>query len=212
MILVVGHEKLNAEMLRTYGNRMTVVKIPKSGGVRAFRPSHFMHTTYIPVQVVELDVSYRQRVHAQQIHTYMYGQVIAPPRGLSASVIGEADFDGHLAPSSSVIPFSELTLLRIGESELCYFLPSPQGGLADVSVHPESMAPSSALPIGATRTVNEMHPIPLDPASPGSGLLNAFIALLAPPVHPEETERYDEEVLDLQVSGFLAMFVFPISY
>ena len=78
--------------------------------------------------------------------------------------------------------------------------------------HSESMAPSSALPIGATRTVNEMHPIPLDPASTGSGLLNAIVALLAPPVHPEETERYDEEVLDLQVSGFLAMFVFTVSY
>jgi hypothetical protein len=28
-------------------------------------------------------------------------------------------------------------------------------------------------------------------------------------MHPEETERYDEEVLDLPVSGFLAVFVFP---
>ena len=74
------------------------------------------------------------------------------------------------------------------------------------------MAPSSALPIGATRTVNEMHPMPLDPASSGSGLLNAIVALLAPPVHPEETERYDEEVLDLQVSGFLAMFVLIVAY
>jgi polyribonucleotide 5'-hydroxyl-kinase len=166
VILVVGHEKLNAEMQRTYGNRMTVVKIPKSGGV------------------VELDVQYRQRVQAQQIHTYMYGQVVTPPRGLSASVIGEADFDGRLAPSSSVIPFGELAFLRIGE---------------------KSMAPSSALPIGATRTVNEMHPIPLDPALSSSGLLNAIVALLASPVHPEETERYDEEVLDLQVSGFLAI-------
>lgn len=72
------------------------------------------------------------------------------------------------------------------------------------------MAPSSALPIGATRTVNEMQPITLDPASPGSGLLNAIVALLALPTHLEETERYDEEVLDLPVSGFLAMFVFPI--
>lgn len=69
------------------------------------------------------------------------------------------------------------------------------------------MAPSSALPIGATRTVNEMQPITLDPASPGSGLLNAIVALLSLPAHPEETERYDEEVLDLPVSGFLAMFV-----
>lgn len=69
------------------------------------------------------------------------------------------------------------------------------------------MAPSSALPIGATRTVNEMQPITLDPASSGSGLLNAIVALLALPTHLEDTERYDEEVLDLPVSGFLAMFV-----
>jgi len=114
----------------------------------------------------------------------MYGQVITPPRGLSASAIGDADFDGRLAPSSSVIPFGELSFLRIGE---------------------KSMAPSSALPIGATRTVNEMQPIQLDPASHGSGLLNAIVALLAPPVHAEETERYDEEVLDLPASGFLAI-------
>jgi len=53
--------------------------------------------------------------------------------------------------------------------------------------------------------VNEMQPIPLDPASPGSGLLNAIVALLALPTHAEETERYDEEVLDLPVSGFLAI-------
>jgi len=167
VILVVGHEKLNVEMQRTYGNRMTVVKIPKSGGV------------------VELDLQYRQRVHAQQLHTYFYGQTIAPPRGLSASAIGDADFDGKLAPSSSVVPFGgELSFLRIGE---------------------KSMAPSSALPIGATRTVNEMQPISLDPASPGSGLLNAIVALLALPTHPEEMERYHEEVLDLPVSGFLAI-------
>jgi polyribonucleotide 5'-hydroxyl-kinase len=166
--------------------------------------------TYIPViQVAELDVPYRQRVHAQQIHTYMYGQVITPPRGLSVSIIGDADFDGHLAPSSSVIPFGELSFLRIGESELFYLLPSPSWrDSLTCFVNSESMAPSSALPIGATRTVNEMHPMQLDPASSGSGLLNAIVALLAPPVHPEETERYDEEVLDLQVSGFLAMFVF----
>lgn len=35
VILVVGHEKLNVEMQRTYGSRVTVVKIPKSGGVRS---------------------------------------------------------------------------------------------------------------------------------------------------------------------------------
>lgn len=73
--------------------------------------------SHVGLQAVELDVQYRQRVHAQQLHTYFYGQVIAPPRGLSASTIGDADFDGRLAPSSSIVPFGELTFLRIGESK-----------------------------------------------------------------------------------------------
>ena len=33
LIVVVGHEKLNVEMQRAYGSTLTVVKIPKSGGV-----------------------------------------------------------------------------------------------------------------------------------------------------------------------------------
>jgi polyribonucleotide 5'-hydroxyl-kinase len=40
-------------------------------------------------------------------------------------------------------------------------------------------------------------------------MLNAIVALLALPMNPEETERYDEEVLDLPVLGFLAVFVSP---
>ena len=68
----------------------------------------------------------------------------------------------------------------------------------------ESMAPSSALPIGGTRIVSEMQPVLIDPAQPGSGLLNALLALLAPP-HPDEAERYDEEIMDLNVIGFLVV-------
>ncbi|THH10484.1 hypothetical protein EW146_g8362 [Bondarzewia mesenterica] len=169
-ILVVGHEKLNVEMHRTYGSRMTVIKIPKSGGV------------------VELDAPYRHRVHVHQLHHYMYGPPLTPPPGLPpsthASAGGETALDMHLAPSSSVIGFDELTIYRIGE---------------------ESMAPSSALPIGAVRTVSEMQPVRIDPASPASGLFNAILALLAPPYHEDEAERYDEEVLDLPVVGFLAV-------
>lgn len=63
------------------------------------------------------------------------------------------------------------------------------------------MAPTSALPIGATRTVSEMQPIRVDPAQPGSGLYNAVLAVIAPP-NPDESERYDEELLDLNVVGF----------
>ena len=70
------------------------------------------------------------------------------------------------------------------------------------------MAPSSALPIGAARVVSELQPILVDPALPGSGLLNAVLALLAPP-NADEAERYDEEMLDLHIVGFLVVYVLP---
>ncbi|OCH84996.1 Clp1-domain-containing protein [Obba rivulosa] len=169
VILVVGHEKLNVEMQRTFGSRLTVVKIPKSGGV------------------VELDTSYRERVRKYQMHNYMYGEVIEPPPGLGTGYLqgGEQtpDLTHRLAPSSSQVAFGDLTIYRIGE---------------------ETMAPTSALPIGATRVVSEMQPLVVDPSQPGSALYNAMLALLAPP-NPDETERYDEEILDLPVVGFLVV-------
>jgi len=64
------------------------------------------------------------------------------------------------------------------------------------------MAPTDALPVGATRVVSEMQPVVVNPALPGSGLLNSVLAVLAPP-SDEESERYDEEILDLHVVGFL---------
>jgi hypothetical protein len=76
------------------------------------------------------------------------------------------------------------------------------------------MAPSSALPIGAARAVSETQAVPIDPAMPGSGLLNAVLAILAPPVNTDESERYDEEILDLPISGFIVVSVFlhfPVS-
>ncbi|KAJ4487672.1 Pre-mRNA cleavage complex II protein Clp1-domain-containing protein [Lentinula aciculospora] len=165
-ILIVGHEKLNVEMQRSYGSTLTVLKIPKSGGV------------------VELDHSYRERVHKYQMHTYMYGEVIPSPSGIRGGTQGgETLTDLILAPSSNVINFSDLTIYRIGA---------------------ETMAPSSALPIGAARVVSEMQPVLVDPAQPGSGLLNAVLAVLAP-YHPDENERYDEELLDLTVIGFIVI-------
>ena len=69
----------------------------------------------------------------------------------------------------------------------------------------ETMAPSSALPIGAARVVSEMQPLVVDPAISGSGLYNAILAILAPP-NPDESERYDEEILDLPAIGCIAMY------
>lgn len=68
----------------------------------------------------------------------------------------------------------------------------------------ESMAPSSALPIGATRTLSEMQPTLLDPASSNARLFNKVLAFLAP-FNEDENERYDEEILDLAAVGFLVV-------
>ena len=68
------------------------------------------------------------------------------------------------------------------------------------------MAPSSALPIGAARVVSEMQPLVVDPTLGGSGLYNAVLAILSPQ-NPDESERYDEEILDLPVVGYIAMCV-----
>ncbi|KAF9053057.1 Pre-mRNA cleavage complex II protein Clp1-domain-containing protein [Panaeolus papilionaceus] len=166
VIVVVGHEKLLVEMKRTYGSTITVVKVPKSGGV------------------VEVEDAYRRRVHNYQVHTYMYGQVIRPPPGIPDGLFGgEQIHDLVLSPLSTVINFGDLQFYRIGS---------------------DTMAPTDVLPIGATRSVSEMQPVPVDPASPGSGLLNMVLALLSPQ-NPDENERYDEELLDLSVVGFLVV-------
>ncbi|KAF5315828.1 hypothetical protein D9611_004985 [Ephemerocybe angulata] len=164
VILVVGHEKLNVEMQRAYGSHISVVKIPKSGGV------------------VELDHSYRERIQKYQLHTYMYGCAVQPPPGVTGATLGgEALADLVLSPSSGVIGFGDMSIYRIGT---------------------ETMAPSSALPVGAARVMSEMQPVPVNPAMPGSALLNSVLAVLAPP-NPDENERYDEEVLDLTVTSFV---------
>jgi len=72
------------------------------------------------------------------------------------------------------------------------------------------MTPTSALPIGAVRTVSEMQPLHIDPSVPGSKLYNAVLGIFAPP-NPDKAERYDEEILDLNILGFVVMCVVVVS-
>jgi polyribonucleotide 5'-hydroxyl-kinase len=66
-------------------------------------------------QVVEVDHSYRERVHNYELHTYMYGQIIHPPAGITNGTMGgETLTDLVLAPSSTVVNFSDLQIYRIG--------------------------------------------------------------------------------------------------
>ncbi|GJJ12566.1 hypothetical protein Clacol_006809 [Clathrus columnatus] len=58
------------------------------------------------------------------------------------------------------------------------------------------MAPSSALPIGASRVISEMQPVLVDPTQSGSGLLNSVLALLPP---KDEKQLDDTAILESDV-------------
>lgn len=161
VIIVIGHEKLNVEMRREFGDSLAVVKIPKSGGV------------------VDLDFAYRARVQTLELRAYLYGQSLPLPPGVtSATLGGEALEELSLSPHSLIVDFNDLKIYHIGE---------------------EVMAPSSALPIGAARSISEMQPVPVDPAQSGSGLLNAVLALLP----PLDGSIDDNAIVDSDVSGFI---------
>ena len=66
--------------------------------------------------MVELDHSYRERVHNYQLRTYMYGQIMEAPLGISSATLGgETMTDLVLSPSSMIISFDDLSVYRIGE-------------------------------------------------------------------------------------------------
>ncbi|KAH8826944.1 Pre-mRNA cleavage complex II protein Clp1-domain-containing protein [Flagelloscypha sp. PMI_526] len=161
---------------------------------RLFPPSTHSNITIVKIPksggVVELDSAYRERVQNCQLHTYFYGQVIPAPKGTSstASSGGELLHDLVLAPSSTIVTFDDIKIYRIGA---------------------ESMAPSSALPIGASRVLSEMQPVLIDPTQPGSGLLNAVAAIVAfPPENPNTTEGThleENQLIDTTVAGFIVI-------
>ncbi|KAG8947909.1 Cleavage polyadenylation factor subunit clp1 [Tulasnella sp. 419] len=175
VIVVIGHEKLNVDMQRLFANspqsmrRISVIKIPKSGGV------------------VDLDHAYRIRTLSNQIRTYFYGAgSVHLPNSIQQSTLGgeaQTTIDLTLSPYSSIIKFTDLKIYRVGA---------------------ESMAPSSALPIGASRVVSEMVPTRVEPSSPG--VLNSILALLPPPPQSpvsDEEAIPEDFLLSSDVVGFL---------
>lgn len=94
--------------LSRYQNPEAYVSIPKHTVFSILKLNHIS-------QVVELDHGYRERVHNYQLHTYMYGQIIQAPPGISSATLGgEALTDLVLSPSSTVINFDDLSIFRIG--------------------------------------------------------------------------------------------------
>lgn len=103
---------------------MTIVKVPKSGGVRLllFPP---VERLIISRQVVELDQAYRQRVQNYQLHTYMYGQAVHLPAGITEGLFGGENIaDLVLSPSSTTVNFGDIKIYRIGTGpySLPYFV------------------------------------------------------------------------------------------
>ncbi|CCA66691.1 related to Pre-mRNA cleavage complex II protein Clp1 [Serendipita indica DSM 11827] len=190
-ILVLGNEKLTFEMqnlfntdVSPHASPINVVKIPRSAGV------------------AELDSSYRERVQAYQVKNYFYGAPIQLPLELAnanSNAFGDgqgpnlaglklggeaAIMDLVLSPHSSVIAFDDISIYRIGQ---------------------DSFAPSSALPIGASRALSEMQPVKIDPSQPGSGIVNTMLALLSLTAPSDPTASIDEEIIDSDVIGFIVM-------
>ncbi|KAG8900998.1 Cleavage polyadenylation factor subunit clp1 [Tulasnella sp. 403] len=137
--------------------------------------------------VVDLDWQYRSRLLSYQIRAYFYGPLLHVPSWIDQSTLGgETSADLTLSPYSSPIKFNEIKILRIGA---------------------ESMAPSSALPIGATRVITELEPTSVDLRSPG--LLNTLLALM--PIQPNQTagaikaedEYSNDELITSDVAGFV---------
>jgi polyribonucleotide 5'-hydroxyl-kinase len=199
-IVVLGHEKLNIEMGKLFGQAgsgIGVIKLPKSGGV------------------VELDQPFKQRLRALQVRYYFYGgsQAAQSVKGvgadetdedqkpvideISSTVPGHAEPLGKLpslSPYSTTIPFDLLEVYKVGQ---------------------ENMAPSSALPIGASRAVTSTQLIKLDPSNSAvdqSLILNSVLALIQAPrggggpgvadskVEPPPT---DDEILGAPILGFI---------
>lgn len=68
--------------------------------------------------MVELDIAYRDRVLARQLHAYMYGEILAPPPGITTFLAGgETTVDAPLAPASTILSFGDLSIMRIGEGK-----------------------------------------------------------------------------------------------
>ncbi|PWN24647.1 hypothetical protein BDZ90DRAFT_234917 [Jaminaea rosea] len=175
LVLVLGQEKVTIDLTRIFANqaegftnpRVTVLKLPKSGGV------------------AEIDEEAKARLRANQVRTYFYGgsgtngatkkkagKDAGVDEGEAASKSKAADGDRGtdslaglpaLNPYSQTIPLDLLEVYRVGQ---------------------ESMAPSSALPIGASRALSASTLTQLDPlnsAADQASLLNAVLALVDPP-------------------------------
>ncbi|WWC63199.1 uncharacterized protein I303_105799 [Kwoniella dejecticola CBS 10117] len=126
--------------------------------------------------VVDLDDQARELVHSFQIRSYFYGEPPLPTEisSLMGKMVG---LDGALNPYSFQIGWETLVVLRVGE---------------------ENSAPSSALPLGSSRTLSPTRLTRVDPSGPAHvvRLLNTVLAIVdikpADRTKPEKKPKIEE--------------------
>ncbi|TKY88506.1 hypothetical protein EX895_002494 [Sporisorium graminicola] len=199
-IVVLGHEKLNLEMTKLFGASGETAEIPGSAGAQRLPQ---VNVIKLPKSggVVELDETYRARLKALQVKTYFYGGSSVGSGSTAEGGVPNVVLPGHadplggvpsLSPYSTTIPFDLLEIYRVGQ---------------------ESLAPSSALPIGASRTVTETQLVKMDPtnsAADQTSLLHSVLALIQPPRggggagQPDSsTNPTDDEIIGAPILGFV---------
>jgi len=193
MIVVIGNEKLTVEMQKLFSEQaypnhnVTVLKIPRSPGV------------------ADLDAAYKERIQNYQLRNYFYGAPLQLPEELTSqstgnlNLGGEASMDLTLSPHSSVLSFEDIHIYRIGQGLFPY--PLFYLSFRTLTRNSESFAPSSALPIGASRTLGEMQPIKVDPSQPGSRIVGSILAVSSLVGAPDS----EEDIVDADVIGFIVM-------
>jgi polyribonucleotide 5'-hydroxyl-kinase len=147
LVVVIGSEKVTIDLQRVLDSRgVKVIQLPKSSGV------------------VDVEDSYREIVHAQQVRSYFYGEP-ALPSDLSQLVGRTVPLGLQLSPYSFQIGWDILHVLRVGEG---------------------SAAPSTALPLGSSHILSPTRLTRVDPAGPAHTvrLLNTVLAIVA--ITPED--------------------------
>lgn len=174
MIVVIGNEKLTVEMQKLFSEQSY--------------PDHPVTVLKIPRSpgVADLDAAYKERIQNYQLRNYFYGAPLQLPEELagqsagSLKLGGEASMDLTLSPHSTVLSFDDIHIYRIGQ---------------------ESFAPTSALPIGASRILGEMQPVKIDPSQPGARIVGSLLAVSSLVGVPES----EEDIVDADVIGFIVI-------
>ena len=131
------------------------------------------------LQAVDRDYAYRQRVRNHQVQNYVYGQKVEIPdrcdNGEGSYLFQhEPTSDLSLAPSSTVVPFDDITIYRIGGGKKPLIVPYIFLPPIRISVEVVHLV-NHASPCGPRGFCGSHHRSSFTPSSPSSGIHSFFM-------------------------------------